>query len=134
MVEALVYIHEKNIFHNDAKGDNVLIARNGDLKTPILIDFGRACRISEAKRKVLSKDEQAKYRQKHSHIDPEVVDGTQLPRVKSDVDSAGVVFSNVYKPNKIKLVKEIARKCLQEHKKRCNTSELKAMLGNFRKL
>ena len=83
-------IHEKNILHNNVKGDNILIARNGDLNTPILIDFGKACRTNEAKRKVLSKDEQAKYRQKHSHIDPEVVDGAQLPSVKCDVYSAGV--------------------------------------------
>lgn len=134
LVEALGYIHERKILHNDIKCDNVLLAEHADLKMPILIDFGKACLISEGRRKVLSDEEQKMYREKHSHIAPEVVHGTQPQSVKSDVYSIGVVFAQLYKTNKIKPVKEIARRCLQDYTQRCNTAELLMMIENFRKL
>ena len=78
LVEALSYIHEKNILHNDIKSD-IVLAKNGDFRTPILIDFGKACLFAEVKRKVLSEKGQKIYRDSHSHIAPEVVNGTQPP-------------------------------------------------------
>ena len=90
--------------------------------------------MTEAKRKVLSEEEQKIYRDKHSHIAPEVVKGTHPPSIKSDVYSTGVVFSQLYKNNKVKTVKELARKCLQDYVLRFSSSELLKMIQSFQKL
>ena len=54
-------MHEKKILHNDIKSDNIVLVKNGDLRTQInaiSIDFGKACLVGEAHRKVLSEVEQ----------------------------------------------------------------------------
>ncbi len=74
--------------YNDVKSDNILVVKNAGFYSPILVDFGKACLISEAKTKKLTKEEQSCYRKEHCHISPKVIDGTQS--IKSDVYSVGV--------------------------------------------
>ena len=37
--------------YNDVKSDNILVVKNAGFYSPILVDFGKACLISEAKTK-----------------------------------------------------------------------------------
>ncbi|MEL6931031.1 MAG: protein kinase, partial [Cyanobacteria bacterium J06600_6] len=39
--EALAYIHQSSYVHRDIKPSNIML-RNGDLSSPVLIDFGLA--------------------------------------------------------------------------------------------
>ena len=86
------------------------MVKNAGFYSPILVDFGKACLISEAKTKKRTKKEQSRYRKEHCHISPKVIDGTQF--IKSDVYSVGVVIGNCYHVCKYKPVKEIAKRCL----------------------
>ena len=52
---------------------------------PVIIDFGKCIRKQEASRNVLSKQEQETYKQKYTHVAPEVVAGTHPPSHASDV-------------------------------------------------
>ena len=73
LADAINYLHEKEILHNDIKCDNILLVVCSRLCCPILIDFGKTL------------EEQQRYFKYHSHIAPEVVDGTHTPSVKSDI-------------------------------------------------
>ena len=72
---ALKYLHDNNILHNDIKTDNVMIIKEGVQVKAILIDFGKACSFADAKYKQLSENLKAVYRKRHAHIAPEVVEG-----------------------------------------------------------
>ena len=132
LVDALVYLHKKKILHNDIKCDNILIAVNTGLFSPILIDFGKASVISEARKKTLSMLEQKRYRKEHCHIAPEIVDGTQPQSVKSDIYSVGVVLGSTYAFCKYRPLKEIAKRCLRTFTERCTTEQLHQIVEQFK--
>ena len=133
-VSALCHLHRKDILHNDIKNDNILIVNNAGFYSPILVDFGKACLISEAKIKNLTQEEQKRYRNEHCHISPEVVNGTQRPSIRSDVFSVGVVLGKCYHYCKHKAVKEIAKRCLCDFSTRCSSAQLLEIVESFRKL
>lgn len=62
---------------------------------PVIIDFGKCIRIQEARRKVLSKQEQETYKQKYTHVAPEVVAGTHPPSHASDVYALGRLLRQI---------------------------------------
>ena len=75
LCETLRYLDVRKILHNDIKCDYVMIYRDREGLKCVLIDFGKACKVEEGKHKKLSDDETIKYRERHSHIAPEIVDG-----------------------------------------------------------
>lgn len=134
LVDVLCHLHQKQILHNDIKSDNILMIKNAGFYSPILIDFGKACLISEAKPKKLTTEQQNRYQKEHSHISPEVVAGTQPQNIKSDVYSFGVVAGKIYRHCKHKPVKEIAKRWLCDFQTRCTSAQLMQIVESFRKL
>ncbi len=135
LVDALFYLHQKKILHNDVKCDNIVVIKNAGFHSPILVDLGKACLISEAKTKKLTTEEQSRYRKEHCHIAPEVIDGSQPQSIKSDVFSVGIVVKKCYNYGcKFKPVKEIAKRCLSPFVDRCTSAELMSIVDNFRTL
>jgi serine/threonine protein kinase len=132
LIDAIFHLHQNNVLHNDVKGDNILVVKNAGFYSPIVVDFGKACLISEAKTKKLTREEQTRYRKEHCHISPEVIDGTQPQSIKSDVYSVGLVVGNIYHVCKLKSVKEIAKRCLKPFASRCTSEELMSLVDSFK--
>ena len=135
--DAVAYLHTKEILHNDIKSDNIVVVSNSNATTsfsPILIDFGKACMTSEAKKKHLSREEKLRYKREHYHIAPEIVEGTQPATAKSDVYSLGVGIASIYRYCKYRPLKEIARQCLGPFSERCNSLELQEIVVSLAKL
>ena len=93
--ETLGYIHDQCILHNNIKCDNIVFYLENAKLEPVLIDFGKACPTTEGKFCKLSKEMQQKYRQNHSHIAPEIVDGTALQSCSSDMYSFSLVIKKI---------------------------------------
>lgn len=93
LTEAVDYLHgEANILHNDIKGDNVLITQSSsqaiDCKFQVvLVDFGKATKVVNAKRYKLTAFEKKEYLQKYPHIAPEVIEGETKQSIQSDIYS-----------------------------------------------
>lgn len=134
LCDALRYIHNKKILHNDIKSDNIVMVKEENkeiLYSPILVDFGKAKNMSAVQKKQLTESEKTIYRKRHFHIAPEVIEGSHAPSVKSDVYSIGLVFYRVNKLIKDKNLKEICRKCLALYNERCTSDELRKMAGTL---
>lgn len=133
LTDAICYLHAKKVIHNDIKTDNIVVVQeSGPIEeyAPVLIDFGKAKRATETKVKRLSEREKAFYRKYHSHIAPEVIDGTHRPSVKSDVFSLGVVMRKLSCVVEEKL-EEICSCCLANIKERYNSLMVKQLIQNF---
>lgn len=95
IMEALLYLHENaGILHNDIKSDNILVT-----KTPtcsdchiVLVDFGKATTLSEAKKYYLSIKDQAEYTRRYLHIAPELISGESQQSMSSDMFSVGGIL------------------------------------------
>lgn len=128
---ALEHLQSKSLLHRDIKSDNILLTVVNNMYHPMLIDFGKAIRLSVApsKQKSMTAHEQEEYRKKHRHIAPEIVLG-QPPSFASDMFSLGIVMADV--SGKVKMESyflEGQRKCLQQDPKlRCTISYLLSQL------
>ena len=80
----LKWLHDNKILHNDIKLDNV--TKDNVQFHAILIDFGKACSFANAKRKELSEELKAEYREKHAHIASEIIEGKSKQSPASDAD------------------------------------------------
>lgn len=133
LTDAICYLHSKKVIHNDIKTDNVLVVEESGPVieyAPVLIDFGKAKYATATKIKTLSEKEKIFYRKYHSHIAPEVIDGTHRPSVKSDVFSLGVVarkLSRVVERN----LDDICSCCLANVRERYNSSMVKELIHTF---
>lgn len=132
LCDCLSYIHRKDIIHNDIKNDNIVIVCNSKgCFSPILIDFGKACPLTQAKKKILTEEEKAMYYREHCHIAPEVIEGSHSQSILSDMYSFGVVTASIYKYTKYRPFKVLARNCLKPVSNRCTSAELLSVILNF---
>ena len=92
---ALKYLHDHKVLHNDIKTDNVMITKDPLHFKPTLIDFGKACSFTDAKSKQLSQESKIVYRTRHAHIAPEIVDGISKQSAASDIYALGRVILKV---------------------------------------
>ena len=131
LCEAIEHLHSKRFLHRDIKSDNIILTEINNMYHPMLIDFGKAIRLSDAhsKRKSMTAQEQEEYRKRHRHIAPEIVLG-QPPSFASDMFSLGLVMEDV--SGKVKMESNFVagqRKCLQLNPKlRCTISYLLSLL------
>ena len=94
-ISALAYLAKKEVLHNDIKTDNILVEYlSPDYKQcrSVLIDFGKACCVSEAKLYHLSAEQKEKYKVFHPHIAPEVCNGIHKQSCASDIYSFGRIM------------------------------------------
>lgn len=102
LMEVLHYLHEDvGILHNDIKGDNVVLARSLSPEEDcqyqiVLIDFGKATKVTESKRYHLSDYEKGEYVRKYPHISPEVIEGDSRPHKGSDIYAAGQLLYRIF--------------------------------------
>ena len=78
--------------HNDIKCDNVAIELASSGIKSILIDFGKACLVSDAKRYDLSNEDKLKYAKQHPQLAPDLRDGRCKQSVYSDMYSFGRIL------------------------------------------
>ena len=110
----LEHLHLKHrIIHNDLKCDNIVLSGDTVIRS-VIIDFGKACDISEGKIYTLSEERKKDYKLYHSHIAPDLRDGVCRQSVMSDVYSFGRILAAVNECKlKDKNLEEITDKCLQ---------------------
>lgn len=110
--KAIAYLHDRLYIHCDIKGDNIVFNAVDGKNLPILIDFGKMKKVSDAKKYSLSINEQEKYRLRHKHIAPEIVRGTHPHSTASDVYAFGLVISLICHYNKYEDLRCIAVQCI----------------------
>lgn len=99
LFEAVSYLHsEVYILHNDIKVDNILITNSVTVPTGyqiVLIDFGKAQLIKDAKCYNLTVLERREYIRLYPHLAPEVIEGETKQSMQSDVFSLGLVIHKI---------------------------------------
>jgi serine/threonine protein kinase len=80
------------LLHNDVKCDNVMIYKYLEGSKPVFLDFGKACKIGNGKAKNLTQAEKKKYRERHSHIAPEIVEETSPQTASSYIFALGRII------------------------------------------
>lgn len=97
LTEALLFIHTKGFVHNDLKGNNVLLYKKEQIWQPLIIDYGKCVKVSEAKAKKSNSAQGSTSlsRKKWYHTAPEVFSGQHPPSHASDIFSLGVIFKKV---------------------------------------
>ena len=129
--EALIHLHANGWLHNDLKRNNVLLKPiKNDKFHPVLIDFGRATKLSQSKAAiVLSLKPKMSFRKRSPWIAHEVAYGEPCS-IKSDVYSFGYLLIDFFVPkeNQIMtnpLLKELFIRCT--NRKPAERSDLKTI-------
>ena len=89
IADAIQYIHNKNILHNDIKLNNIALGGTGKMVVPFLIDFGKACYCGFAKKYFLNNEEIEEYKKFYPQVAPDLRDGLVKQSFKSDIFSFG---------------------------------------------
>lgn len=84
IIEALQYIHERNVAHRDLKMENILIAKGLKIK---IIDFGFAIKDDHIHKEFCGTPH---------YISPEVISKGGYLGKPSDIWSAGIIFYKLY--------------------------------------
>ena len=98
ITEAVRYLHfDVGILHNDIKPDNILLKPHKPNIPAVLIDFGKATKLSNAKLYTLSELDQADYmsRPENLYLAPEVLSGESRQSRYSDMFAMGGVFYKI---------------------------------------
>ena len=67
LCNGMKYIHDQSILHNDLKLDNVVIGETiNKCIRAYIVDFGKACPLSQGKQYHLTEEEKNVYKQEHS--------------------------------------------------------------------
>ena len=117
LTSGLIHIHSKNILHNDLKCDNVILGFTRSCEvSAVIVDFGKSCYMSHAKRYNLSKKQIEEYKQHHPQIAPDLREGHCKQSPASDAYSLGRIMKCLLKMNFIKVdISSIVDKCLLFH-------------------
>ena len=117
IVDGLKFMHDKNLLHNDIKGDNILVNHEGGFWRAYIIDVGLCSLVGHPRRHVLDVAGKAKFRQFHGHIAPELVEFGLPESTFSDIFQVGKVFSRMSKYLGMAELKKVADWCEQEDPK-----------------
>lgn len=101
MADALEYLERRQILHRDIKPANILITHSGQYVK--LIDFSHA----DAESSVVLKDAAGT----NNYIAPEIVGGSALPSVKTDIYSFGMVLRELADSSGNANLSDIAERC-----------------------
>ena len=91
IIEAVKFLHKKNIYHLDLKPDNIMLDK--DLE-PIIIDFGSSKKFIGTN-KELNDQEKSKIRMGKSYTCPEMYKTGIIDAEKVDIFSLGVILFNL---------------------------------------
>ena len=125
--DAVRYLHrEAEILHNDIKPNNIVVEHGCDpsVVIPILIDFGKACAIHDA-RVMLEEKDQSKF----PFLAPELNKG-QRQSTGSDIFSLGYTIRRVSHIIKDFSLRNIYRSCLSDDPR--ERPEIVAILRQFK--
>jgi len=114
LAQAISYLHNQGFIHRDIKVDNVLVSHLNHECCAILIDFGK-CTASTARGcliKCLTPEEQEKYKRKHGHIAPEIINGSHPPSFASDVYCYGQIVCAVGAKVACDFLCALGKKCI----------------------
>ena len=122
LLEAVAYLHTKaEILHNDISCSNILLTNSVDDTISeeyqiILIDFGKATKLTHSKQCHLSWKERREYTQKFPHLSPEVIEGDYRQSAYSDMYAVGGVIYKITDQkceNHKRSLLNLAEKCQQ---------------------
>lgn len=94
LMSAIKYFHDKNIIH-DIKSDNVVAESTPSGIKGVLIDLGKACDVSVAKKYKLSNEDKQNCAKNHPQIAPDLRDGHCSQSFASDMYSFGRILKEV---------------------------------------
>lgn len=117
----LAAIHQKSYLHNDLKCDNIVLSdcipncKKPPPVWPIIIDFGKARTIKNAKIYRLNEVEKKEYLKYYTHLAPELVLGSCPQSVLTDIYSLCQIVGKVASISRDKHLKAIAKFCVKNN-------------------
>ncbi|XP_071826958.1 uncharacterized protein [Apostichopus japonicus] len=134
--EAVLTVPNSGILHNDIKDNNVVLHLQDGQYSPVLIDFGKACLITQGSKLRLNSKEREQWKVRYRNLAPELVDGKEAASTATDVHSFGHFVRCISRMThkQSKLFKEIYLVCMNSSDKRASLSlVLKVLTGKIKK-
>ena len=103
------------ILHNDLEDDNIALSKTSSQIRAVIVDFGKACKISEGKYYSLTQEEKKRYKTHHPQIAPDLCDGRSRQSATTDIYSVGRVLSTINVNSSLNndRLKEVSKQCTQ---------------------
>ena len=96
ILSGLEHLHSQcKILHNDLKDDNIALSKTSSPIRAVIVDFGKAWKISERKYYSLTREEKKCYKTHHPQVAPDLCDGHSRQSATTDVYSVGRVLSTI---------------------------------------